>query len=252
MRKSSWSRSRKQKAAGSLKRTMEDTTASVHPVRSDVPVAARRTEARLLQIPLGTPVWLMKGWPASRKRSPWMPVRRGTVARRVHVGVVGEQHARPEIERLAEAVGQEVARRGGVLVCGGLGGVMEASSRGAAQAGGLVVGILPGTRAEDANPYVTVPVVTGLGEARNVIVVRSSDALVAVGGGYGTLSEIAYALKLGVPVVGLGTWELSRPGLEVDPIVRAQDPAEAVALAWELALRKRSANGTQSESEKGG
>jgi uncharacterized protein (TIGR00725 family) len=149
--------------------------------------------------------------------------------------VIGEQDARPEMRRLAEEVGREVARRGGVLVCGGLGGVMEAASRGAAESGGVVVGILPGTRAEEANPYVTIPVVTGLGEARNVIVVRTSDALVAVGGSYGTLSEIAYALKLGVPVVGLGTWELSRPGLEGDPIVRARDAVEAVALAWEAA-----------------
>jgi uncharacterized protein (TIGR00725 family) len=171
------------------------------------------------------------------------------VSRRLHIGVVGEQDARPEMRRLAEAVGREVARRGGVLVCGGLGGVMEAASRGAAEAGGLVVGILPGTRAEDANPYVTVPVVTGLGEARNVIVVRSSDALVAVGGGYGTLSEVAYALKLGVPVVGLGTWELSRPGLEADPIVRAQDPAGAVALAWEMAQRARSTEQTRTGRE---
>jgi len=100
------------------------------------------------------------------------------------------------------------------------------------------VAILPGARAEEANPYVTVPVVTGLGEARNVIVVRTSDALVAVGGSYGTLSEIAYALKLGVPVVGLATWELSRPGLEQDPILRARDAREAVELAWELALRR--------------
>ncbi len=162
------------------------------------------------------------------------------MSRRLRIGVVGEQDARPEMLRLAEDVGREVALRGGVLVCGGLGGVMEAACRGAGRAGGLVVGILPGTRAEDANPYVTVPVVTGLGEARNVIVVRSSDALVAVGGGYGTLSEIAYALKLSVPVVGLGTWELSRAGLEGDPIVRARDAAEAVTLAWEMAQRARS------------
>lgn len=157
------------------------------------------------------------------------------MGRPLQIGVIGEQDARAEMWSLAEQVGREVARRGGVLVCGGLGGVMEAASKGAAAEGGTVVGILPGVRPEDANPFVTVPVVTGLGEARNVIVVRSSDALVAVGGGYGTLSEIAYALKLGVPVVGLNTWELSRPGLEVDPVVRAQDPVQAVALAWELA-----------------
>jgi len=165
------------------------------------------------------------------------------VSRPLHIGVIGEQDARPEMRRLAEEVGREVARRGGVLVCGGLGGVMEAASRGAAAEAGTVVGILPGTRWEDANPYVTVPVVTGLGEARNVIVVRTSDALVAVGGGYGTLSEIAYALKLGVPVVGLHTWELSRPGLESDPILRARDAVQAVEMAWKLAQRRRSAIG---------
>jgi uncharacterized protein (TIGR00725 family) len=161
------------------------------------------------------------------------------VSKRLHIGVIGEQDARPEMRKLAEEVGREVARRGGVLVCGGLGGVMEAASRGAAAEGGTVVGILPGTRWEEANPYVTVPVVTGLGEARNVVVVRSSDALVAVGGGYGTLSEIAYALKLGVPVVGLYTWELSRPGLEGDPILRARDAVQAVEMAWESAQRRR-------------
>ena len=163
------------------------------------------------------------------------------MSKRVHIGVIGEQDARPEMRKLAEEVGREVARRGGVLVCGGLGGVMEAASRGAAAEGGTVVGILPGTRADDANPYVTIPVVTGLGEARNVIVVRSSDALVAVGGGYGTLSEIAYALKLGVPVVGLHTWELSRPGLEGDPIFRARDAVQAVEMAWEMAQRRSAA-----------
>ena len=161
------------------------------------------------------------------------------MSKRLHIGVIGEQDARPEMRKLAEEVGREVARRGGVLVCGGLGGVMEAASRGAAAEGGTVVGILPGTRWEEANPYVTVPVVTGLGEARNVVVVRSSDALVAVGGGYGTLSEIAYALKLGVPVVGLYTWELSRPDLEGDPILRARDAVQAVEMAWESAQRRR-------------
>ncbi len=163
------------------------------------------------------------------------------MSKRLHIGVIGEQDARPEMRKLAEEVGREVARRGGVLVCGGLGGVMEAASRGAAAEGGTVVGILPGTRWEEANPYVTVPVVTGLGEARNVVVVRSSDAMVAVGGGYGTLSEIAYALKLGIPVVGLYTWELSRPGLEGDPILRARDAVQAVEMAWESAQRRRSA-----------
>ncbi len=172
------------------------------------------------------------------------------MSKRLHIGVIGEQDARPEMRKLAEEVGREVARRGGVLVCGGLGGVMEAASRGAAAEGGTVVGILPGTRWEEANPYVTVPVVTGLGEARNVVVVRSSDALVAVGGGYGTLSEIAYALKLGVPVVGLYTWELSRPGLEGDPILRARDAVQAVEMAWESAQR-RSLSGVHTQPGEG-
>lgn len=116
---------------------------------------------------------------------------------------------------------------------------MEAVSRGAAEAGGIVVGILPTPTAEGANPHVTIPVPTGMGEGRNVIVARASEALIAVGGWYGTLSEIAYALRMGTPVIGLRTWRIEREGLDQDPIVRAQTPQEAVERAWSAALRRR-------------
>ena len=108
----------------------------------------------------------------------------------------------------AAEVGRLVAERGAVLVCGGLGGAMEAACRGAKQAGGVTVGILPGSDRSDANPYLDVALPTGLGEARNALVVRAADAVIAIGGGYGTLSEIALALKAGKPVIGLGTWEI--------------------------------------------
>ena len=139
---------------------------------------------------------------------------------------------------MAEAVGRGLARRGAVVVCGGLGGVMEAACRGAKAEGGTTVGILPGLHRADANPFVDVALPTGLGEARNAIVVRAADALVAVAGEFGTLSEIALALRLGTPVVGLDTWELSRAGRPVEAIVRVDDPDEAAARALELALRR--------------
>ena len=108
----------------------------------------------------------------------------------------------------AEQVGRELGSRGVVLICGGLGGVMEAACRGAKDAGGVTVGILPGLDRSDANPYVDVVIATGLGEARNALVVNAADALIAVGGGYGTLSEIGLALRADKRVVGLGTWEV--------------------------------------------
>jgi hypothetical protein len=125
-------------------------------------------------------------------------------------------------------VGRALAEAGAVLVCGGLGGVMEAACRGAQEAGGTTVGILPGHDRADANPYVDVAVATGLGEARNALVVRAADALIAVGGEYGTLSEIALALKAGKPVVGIDSWDLDR-------IERADDAATAVRRALDLA-----------------
>ena len=152
------------------------------------------------------------------------------------VAVVGDGHCSAEVGALAEAVGRELAQRGAVLVCGGLGGVMEAACRGAKAAGGLTVGILPGTSRRAANRYVDIPIVTGLGEARNVLVVQSAQAVIAVHGEYGTLSEIAHALKLGIPVVGLRTWELAKEGRPRQTIVPALTPQEAVEQALSLAL----------------
>jgi uncharacterized protein (TIGR00725 family) len=140
------------------------------------------------------------------------------------VAVVGPGQASREEEAAAEAVGRELARRGAVLVCGGLGGAMEAACRGAVEAGGVTVGILPGNDRREANPHVQVAVPTGLGEARNALVVRAADAVVAVGGAYGTLSEIALALKAGKPVVGLGSWE-------IDGMEQAKRPGQAVEAA---------------------
>jgi len=121
-------------------------------------------------------------------------------------------------------------------VCGGLGGAMEAAARGAAAEGGAVLGILPGSDRGAANAFVTVAVPTGMGEMRNALIVRTADAVIAVGGEFGTLSEIALALKAGTPVVGIGTWELAKAdGQADDPIVRVETPAEAVAAALRLA-----------------
>lgn len=147
--------------------------------------------------------------------------------RRPYIAVVGAGACDPELSRLAEETGRAVARRGAVLVCGGLGGVMEAACRGAKAEGGITLGLLPGDDRSAANPFVDLAVATGLGEARNALVVRAADGLIAIGGEFGTLSEIAFALKIGRPVVGLRTWTLHREGLAADPIARATDPAEA-------------------------
>jgi uncharacterized protein (TIGR00725 family) len=153
------------------------------------------------------------------------------------VAVVGPGRASAEEAELAEGVGSALARAGAVLVCGGLGGAMEAACRGAREAEGTTVGILPGTDRGEANPFVDIAIPTGLGELRNGLVVRAADAVIAVGGEYGTLSEIGFALKTGRPVVGLGTWELVRGG-EPDPgIVVVGDPADAVERALALARR---------------
>jgi uncharacterized protein (TIGR00725 family) len=143
---------------------------------------------------------------------------------RAWIAVVGAGEASPDELALAEDAGAAVASAGCGLVCGGLGGVMEAACRGAKEAGGTTLGILPGSRRAEANPHVDVALTTGLGEARNALVARAADALVAVAGGYGTLSEIALALKAGKPVVGLGSWA-------VEGVRPASNPEEAVAAA---------------------
>jgi len=163
--------------------------------------------------------------------------------RPIRIAVIGERQASAHLVEAAEAVGREVARRGGVLICGGMSGVMEAAARGASAAGGVVVGILPTETAEEGNPFVTIPLPTGMGAARNVIIVRSAEAIIAVGGAYGTLSEIGYALNLNVPLIGLETWTVSRAGLTgSDPIPRAETPEAAVDWAWAAALERRGRN----------
>lgn len=148
--------------------------------------------------------------------------------RRPYVAVIGASNATEWELQTAGSLGRLLAEAGCVLVCGGLGGVMDAAARGAGSAGGISIGILPGDERESASRHLTVAIATGFGEARNAIVARSADAVIAVGGEFGTLSEIALALKVGTPVIGLGTWELGRDDLDRDPIVRAETPQEAL------------------------
>ena len=153
--------------------------------------------------------------------------------------MVGAGVADEATASLAEELGAELGRRGAVVVCGGLGGVMEAACRGARSVGATTVGILPGDDRRAANPYVDVAVATGMGEGRNVLIVRSADVVVAVAGEFGTLSEIALALRLGRSVIGLSTWELVRDGQPVGVIVRAEDPRRAAELAQAAAEEGR-------------
>jgi uncharacterized protein (TIGR00725 family) len=142
------------------------------------------------------------------------------------IGVIGAGSCSTEVYEMARTVGGAIARAPAILVCGGLGGVMEGACRGACEAGGQTVGILPGQDKASANPYVSVPVVTDLGHARNVVIVRTADLLIAISGGHGTLSEISIALKLGKPVIGLRTWP-SMEGVEY-----VNTPEEAIASFW--------------------
>src|SRR4051812_47850280 len=140
----------------------------------------------------------------------------------------------------AHEAGTAIAQAGAILVCGGLGGVMAAACRGAADAGGLTVGLLPGDDRDAANPWVRVAVPTGLGEARNALIVRAADAVVAIGGGWGTLSEIALAMRRGTPVIGVATWELSREGRTETTITRMDSAADAVRTALVVAEKSHS------------
>jgi len=149
----------------------------------------------------------------------------------VYIAVIGGSEISPETAGLAREVGREVAARGAVLLNGGLGGVMAAAAQGAREAGGVSLGILPDGNRRRANPFLTYTIATNLGHARNVLIAHSADALIAVDGSYGTVSEAAIALKLGKPVIALDVaWDL--PGLR-----RAASAAEAVALAWEAVKR---------------
>ena len=155
------------------------------------------------------------------------------------IAVIGDSACSANEAKLAETVGELLALQGVAVICGGLTGVMEAVCRGAKSKGGLTIGILPGEDSSMANPWVDISVVTGIGEARNVVVVKSAQAVIAIGGSYGTLSEIAYALKSGIPVIGLNTWSLSRGGREDDSIIRVQSATEAVAKAVALAKKHK-------------
>ncbi len=148
------------------------------------------------------------------------------MSRQAIIGVIGAGSCDTAIETLAYRVGSGIAAQGGVLLCCGQGGVMQAACKGASEAGGMTIGLLPGTDKRSANPYVTIALPTGLNDARNVIIARSSDVLIAVGGQFGTLSEIAFGLKFGVSVIGLETWDVSQE------ILRATTPDEAVSLAF--------------------
>jgi uncharacterized protein (TIGR00725 family) len=150
------------------------------------------------------------------------------------VGVIGSSKAEPELLKLAEEVGAEIARNRAAVVCGGLSGVMEAVCKGARREGGLTIGIIPSDEKGDANPFVQIPIVTGMGMGRNVMLVKTADVLIAVGGEFGTLSEIAHALNLGKKVIGLRTWKLEKAHTKSIPnLVEVDTAKKAVALALE-------------------
>jgi hypothetical protein len=152
-------------------------------------------------------------------------------ARNLIIAVCGPSRATPEQEELALTVGRLLVEAGATIVCGGLGGVMSAAARGASSVErGKVIGLLPGDDPNAANPYVDLAIPTGLGEMRNSLIVRASHGVIAIGGGHGTLSEIAFALRVGRPVVGLRTWQFRAPD-ETDepPMILASTPQEAVA-----------------------
>lgn len=147
------------------------------------------------------------------------------------IAVIGASIATPRISQLAEDVGSRLATEGVAIVCGGLGGVMEAVCRGAKLKGGTTIGILPGNDPSVANNWVDMPICTGMGYARNLIVVRSGRSVISIGGAYGTLSEIGHALSDGIPVIALETWGLTRDGLEDKAMTVSVDPADAVRQA---------------------
>ena len=162
------------------------------------------------------------------------------MTRPLRIGVIGAGRSSPRLDEWAETIGRGIAEAGAVLICGGLAGVMAAAAHGARKAGGATIGLLPGADTGDANPDITIPIPTGMGEGRNLLVVQSSDVLVAVGGGAGTLSEIGFALKLHKPLVLLGSWKVHPPeeggALAVTPY-EVDTPDEAVRLAVRLARK---------------
>lgn len=148
------------------------------------------------------------------------------------IAVIGISQCSFREQKLAKEVGKLIAKKGAILITGGLGGIMKYASKGAHKAGGLVIGVLPTSNANDANPYVDIAIVTGLGDARNVIIVSTADAIIAIGGWFGTLSEIAFALKRDKPLIGLGTWKLDEARLDNAKIIMANDAKDAVEKAF--------------------
>ena len=157
----------------------------------------------------------------------------------VRIAVLGPNDCSPAEYALGVKVGAGIAVRGGTLLCGGLGGMMDAAAKGAKSEDGRTVGILPGDADADANPHIDIALPTGIGAFRNMLIVRAADAAIAIRGGYGTLSEIAFALRLGVPVVGLNTWSVAQNGAPDGGIHLATTPEEAVDTAFRLAGIKR-------------
>ncbi len=146
------------------------------------------------------------------------------MSEKIYIGVIGANYCNKKVAKLAYEVGKEIAQAGAVLICGGLGGVMEEGCRGAKDHGGTTVGILPGIDKSEANPCIDLPIVTGLGYARNLLVVRNCQAIIALAGEFGTLSEIAFALNLEIPVISLSNWKIKG-------MLKARNPKEAVKLA---------------------
>ncbi len=156
----------------------------------------------------------------------------------MYISLIGASKCGKDLYKLAYDVGREIAKRKAILICGGLGGVMDASAKGAKEVGGMTVGILPGDTRIGASKYLNVSLPTGMGEARNVLVIKAADVVIAIGGEYGTLSEIAHALKMNIPVVGLKTWDIGKDEFGVSRIIKVDDPISAVEKAYKLAKSK--------------
>ncbi len=152
--------------------------------------------------------------------------------KRPFIGVIGPGKCSGKMKEQAELLGRAIAEHGGILVCGGLGGIMEAAAKGAKEKNGMTIGIIPGDDKSEANKYIDIVIPTGIGEARNLVVIRTADAVVALPGKFGTLSEMAFCMKLGKPLVSLSAWDIS------DKIVRLEDPVKAAVKALELAGSK--------------
>lgn len=150
------------------------------------------------------------------------------------IAVIGEANASDETIKLANEVGMLIAEREGVLICGGFDGVMKAAAQGAQNAGGLTIGVLSNYEKESANDFIDIVITTGLGHARNVIITSSADGVIAIGGSYGTLSEIAFARKLGKPVMTLSSFEVFKDGKQQGDILSADTPRHAVSRLWNI------------------